>query len=53
MDALRFKTARRIETEAAPIRYVAEMPDADTDRERAIRWLIALMVLCCICSPSQ
>jgi hypothetical protein len=38
---------RRIETEAAPIRYVAEPVDADTDSERAIRWLIALMVLCC------
>jgi hypothetical protein len=38
---------RQIETEAAPIRYVAEMLGADTDSERAIRWLIALMVLCC------
>jgi hypothetical protein len=38
---------RRIETEAAPIRYVAELIGADTDSERAIRWLIALMVLCC------
>jgi len=38
---------RRIETEAAPIRYVAELVGADTDSERAIRWLIALMVLCC------
>ena len=38
---------RRIETEAAPIRYVAELLGADTDSERAIRWLIALMVLCC------
>jgi hypothetical protein len=35
------------ETEAAPIRYVAELIGADTDSERAIRWLIALMVLCC------
>jgi hypothetical protein len=34
-------------TEAAPIRYVAEFVGADTDSERAIRWLIALMVLCC------
>ncbi len=32
---------------AAPIRYVAELVGADTDSERAIRWLIALMVLCC------
>ncbi len=38
---------RRIETESAPIRYVAELLGADTDSERAIRWLIALMVLCC------
>jgi hypothetical protein len=37
----------RIETEAAPIRYVGELVGADTDNERAIRWLIALMVLCC------
>jgi hypothetical protein len=41
-------TARAIdETEAAPIKYVAELIGADTDSERAIRWLIALMVLCC------
>jgi hypothetical protein len=38
---------RQIETEAAPIRYVAELVGADTDAERAIRWVIALMVLCC------
>jgi hypothetical protein len=37
----------RIETEAAPIVYVAEMLGIGTDSERAIRWLIALMVLCC------
>jgi hypothetical protein len=37
----------KIETEAAPIRYVAEMVGTDADPERAIRWLIALMVLCC------
>jgi hypothetical protein len=37
----------RIETEAAPIAYVAEMLGIGTDSERAIRWLIALMVLCC------
>ena len=30
-----------------PIRYVAGFVDADTDSERAIRWLIALMVRCC------
>ena len=40
-------TGRRIETESAPIRYVAELLGADTDSERAIRWLIALMVMCC------
>jgi hypothetical protein len=38
---------KKIETEAAPIRYVAELMGAETDSERAIRWLIALMVLCC------
>jgi hypothetical protein len=38
---------RQIETEAAPIRYVAELVGAGHDDERAIRWLIALMVLCC------
>jgi hypothetical protein len=26
---------------------VAELIGADTDSERAIRWLIGLMVLCC------
>lgn len=36
-----------METEAAPIRYVAELIGIDTDSEQAIRWLIALMVLCC------
>jgi hypothetical protein len=38
---------RQAETAAAPIRYVAELPGADTDNEWTIRWLIALMVLCC------
>jgi hypothetical protein len=38
---------RQAEVEAAPMRYVAELVGADTDAERAIRWLIALMVLCC------
>jgi hypothetical protein len=38
---------KQIETEAAPIRYVAELIGADTDGERAIRWLILMMVLCC------
>jgi hypothetical protein len=39
--------ARQLDTESAPIRYVAELVGADTDSERAIRWLIALKVLCC------
>jgi hypothetical protein len=30
---------RVMETEAAPIRYVAEPVGVDTDSERAIRWL--------------
>jgi hypothetical protein len=47
MDSLRFKTAPQAETEAAPIRHVAELIGADTDSERAIPWLIALMVVCC------
>jgi uncharacterized membrane protein len=38
---------RQMETESAPIRYVAELLGVDTDSERAIRWLIALIVLCC------
>jgi hypothetical protein len=38
---------RKIETEAAPIRYVGELLGLDTDSEKAIRWLIALMALCC------
>jgi hypothetical protein len=33
--------------DGAPIKYVAELIGTDTDSERAIRWLIALMVLCC------
>jgi hypothetical protein len=33
-------------TEAAPIRYVAELAGIGGDSETAIRWLIALMVLC-------
>lgn len=39
--------AHRQESEAAPIRYVAEMLGAEADSEKAIRWLIALMVMCC------
>jgi len=38
---------RQVETEAAPIRYVAELVGTNTDSERAIRWLILMMVLCC------
>jgi hypothetical protein len=41
---------RQIETEAAPIRYVAAIfgvADGAEGQEAAIRWLIALMVLCC------
>ncbi len=33
---------RQIETEAAPIRYVAELIGADTDGEGVTRWLIAI-----------
>jgi hypothetical protein len=48
MDGLRFKVAWQAgKTEAAPIRYIAELVGTETDSERAIRWLIALMVLCC------
>jgi hypothetical protein len=36
---------QQIETEAAPIRYVAELVGADS--ERAIRWLVVLMLMCC------
>jgi hypothetical protein len=38
---------RQIETEAAPIRYVAELLGADDNGERAIRGLILMIVLCC------
>jgi hypothetical protein len=38
---------RHIEAEAAPIRHAAETIGAETDSERAIRWLLALMMLCC------
>jgi hypothetical protein len=37
---------RQIETEAAPIRYVAAVFGV-ADQETAIRWLILMMVLCC------
>jgi hypothetical protein len=35
------------ESEAMPLRYVAELLGLGGDDERAIRWLIALMVLTC------
>jgi hypothetical protein len=38
---------RQIEAEAAPIRPVAAPIGAETDSEWAIRWLLALMMLCC------
>ncbi len=38
---------RQIETEAAPLRYMAELLGCGTDSERAIRRPIALMVVCC------
>jgi hypothetical protein len=38
---------RQIEAEAAPIRHVAEPIGAETDSERAFRWLLALMMLYC------
>jgi hypothetical protein len=39
------RQGRRIETEAAPVRYVAELPGTDTGNERTIRCLFALGVL--------
>jgi hypothetical protein len=38
---------QQIEAEAAPIRHVAEPIGAETDSEWAIRWFLALMMLCC------
>jgi hypothetical protein len=38
---------RVAESEATPIVYVAEMLGAGGDSEQAIRWLIAVMVICC------
>jgi hypothetical protein len=38
---------RQIEAEAAPIRNDAEPIGAETDSEWAIRWLLALIMLCC------
>jgi hypothetical protein len=48
MDGLRFKVARQAgKTEAALIRYVTEPVGTETDSERAMRLLIALLVLYC------
>jgi MarR family len=38
--------AHQAEVESAPIRYVARLLSSDVDSERAIRWLICLMVIC-------
>jgi hypothetical protein len=38
---------RQIETEATSIRHATQPIGADTDGEWAIRWLLALMMLCC------
>jgi ribosomal protein L37E len=38
---------RQIEAEAVPTRGVAKGIGGDTDSEGAIRWLLALMLLCC------
>jgi hypothetical protein len=38
---------RRIETESAPIVYVAQLLGVGADSEQTIRWLILLMVLTC------
>ncbi len=38
---------QQAKTEAPPIRYVSELIGVDADSERANRWLIALMVMCC------
>jgi hypothetical protein len=41
------RQGRQAETKSAPIRYVAELLGYDAVCERAIRWLIALVVLGC------
>jgi uncharacterized OB-fold protein len=38
---------RQIEAEAAPIRHAAEPIGAEIDSEWALRWLLALIMLCC------
>jgi hypothetical protein len=47
IDASVAAKGRQMESESAPIRYVAELLGSDTDSERAIRWLILMMVICC------
>jgi hypothetical protein len=37
------------ESEAVPLRYAAELIGVSADSEKAIRWLIALIVMCCDC----
>ncbi len=43
----RGRQGQAVESEAAPIRYVAELIGTDIDSDRVIRWLILMMVLCC------
>ena len=38
---------RQSEAAAAPVHRLAELIGAETDSESAIRWLLALMMLCC------
>jgi hypothetical protein len=37
---------KQVESEATPIMYAAEVIGVGADPERAIRWLICLLVLC-------
>jgi hypothetical protein len=48
----RGRQGRQIDTEAAPIRYVAELLGTDTDSEKAIRWPIAPWTCAATRSPS-
>ena len=49
MPLRRFRTRYSGKSRRRPhrIRYAAKLVGPETDNERAIRWLIALMVLCC------
>jgi len=38
---------RQTESEAAPIRYTAELLGIEADPEKVIRWLIAMMLMAC------